>query len=187
MKDSPVMNRAAAPGSEKTLKRKQMERAASLLTLMCLLCQAVGAQQPEAGAAGRQPNAAGWLPGLTASEALELLEGGALTSERYVAALLGRADELQGLNVFISLDPAAALAAAREADRRRSLGLPCGRLCGLPVIVKDNIDSADLPTTAGTPALAAHRPATNAAVLRRLFDEGAVLVKPFGPGVWPTT
>lgn len=116
------------------------------------------------------------LPGLTASEALELMEGGALSSEAYVATLLGRADALHGLNVFISRDSAAVLAAARAADIRRALGLPCGRLCGLPVIVKDNIDSAELPTTAGTPALAAHRPATNAAVLRRLLDEGAVLL-----------
>ena len=116
------------------------------------------------------------LTELTASDALELLEGGALSSEEYVAALLLRADALQSLNVFISRDSAAALAAAREADRRRAAGLPCGRLCGLPVIVKDNIDSADLLTTAGTPALVAHRPAANAAVLQSLLDEGAVLL-----------
>jgi len=113
---------------------------------------------------------------LTASEALELMEAGALTSEQYVGALLARADSLRSLNVFITADPAAALAAARAADARRAAGLPCGRLCGLPVVVKDNIDSADLRTTAGTPALAAHRPAANAAVLQRLLDEGAVLV-----------
>src|ERR1044072_5858708 len=116
------------------------------------------------------------LPELTASEALELMERDKLTSEQYVAALLERADALQGLNVFISRDSAAALAAAREADRRRALRLPCGGLCGLPVIVKDNINSADLPTTAGTPALASNRPATNAAVLQSLLDEGAILL-----------
>lgn len=116
------------------------------------------------------------LPELTAADALELLESGSLSSEAYVAALLQRADGLQGLNVFISRDSAAALSAAREADRRRSLGLPCGRLCGLPVIVKDNIDSAALPTTGGTPALVSHRPAANAAVLQALLDEGAVLL-----------
>jgi len=126
-------------------------------------------------ALGQSPPAES-LPELTASEALELMEGGALTSEQYVTALLQRADALQGLNVFISRDSAAALAAAREADRRRALGLPCGRLCGLPVIVKDNINSADLPTTAGTPALASNRPAANAAVLQALLDEGAILL-----------
>ncbi|HEV2801719.1 MAG TPA: indoleacetamide hydrolase [Pyrinomonadaceae bacterium] len=116
------------------------------------------------------------LAELTASEALDLIERGELTSEEYVAALLERADSLSGLNVFISRDAAAALAAAREADRRRALGLPCGRLCGLPLIVKDNINSAALPTTGGTPALVSNRPTTNAVVLQRLLDEGAILL-----------
>ena len=144
-----------------------MKRIVSFALSVCLLSSglALGQSLPAAS-----------LPELTASDALELLERRALSSEEYVAALLQRADALQSLNVFISRDAAAALAAAREADRRRAAGLPCGRLCGLPVIVKDNIDSADLRTTAGTPALAAHRPAANAAVLQSLLDEGAVLL-----------
>ena len=130
----------------------------------------------EADADARRPHPAESLPELTAAEALELMERGALTSEEYVAALLRRADALQSLNVFISRDSSAALSAARAADARRAAGQPCGRLCGLPVIVKDNIDSADLPTTAGTPALLGHSPAANAAVLQRLLGEGAVLL-----------
>lgn len=118
----------------------------------------------------------GSLLELTAAEALDLMESGGLTSEEYVTALLRRADQLESLNVFITRDSEAVLAAARLADERRRLGLPCGRLNGLPVIVKDNIDSADLPTTAGTPALRSHRPASNAAVLQRLLDEGAILM-----------
>lgn len=113
---------------------------------------------------------------LTASEALDLMESGRLTSEEYVTALIERADELESLNVFITRDSEAVLAAARLADQRRQAGLPCGRLNGLPVIVKDNIDSADLPTTAGTPALQSNRPAGNAVVLQRLLDEGAILM-----------
>ena len=46
----------------------------------------------------------------------------------------------------------------------------------MPVIVKDNIDSAALPTTGGTPGLSSHRPAANAVVLQRLLDEGAILM-----------
>ncbi|HEY9284957.1 MAG TPA: amidase family protein [Pyrinomonadaceae bacterium] len=157
-----------------------MKRIMPLALAACLIIPALTLGQARdadaTGPAGRRPRPAESMPELTASEALELMEGGVLSSEYYVAALLGRADSLAILNVFISRDSAAALSAAREADRRRSLGLPCGRLCGLPVVVKDNIDSADLPTTAGTPALAAHRPATNAAVLQRLLDEGAILL-----------
>lgn len=157
-----------------------MERIVSLALAACLMSSALVMGRPhridETEAARRRSQPAGSLPELTASEALELMKSGALTSEKYVTALLRRADSLEGLNVFISRDPAAALAAARSADRRRSLRLHCGRLCGLPVIVKDNINSADLPTTAGTPALVAHRPATNATILQHLLDEGAILL-----------
>lgn len=144
-----------------------MRRILPLALATCLLGSglALGQQQPA------EP-----LLELTASEALEMMERGELTSEEYVAALLQRADALQSLNVFISRDSAAVMAAARATDLRRSQGLPCGRLCGLPVIVKDNIDSAELRTTAGTPALVAHQPASNAAVLQSLLDEGAILL-----------
>jgi mandelamide amidase len=124
----------------------------------------------------QQAHSPEWLPGLNASDALDLMESGALTSEDYVRALLQRADSLHSLNVFISRDSDAALAAARRADQCRASALPCGRLNGLPIIVKDNINSADLPTTAGTPALAMNRPASNAVVLQRLLDEGAILM-----------
>jgi len=157
-----------------------MNRIIPLALAICLINSvSLLAQRPAAYHVARatpRPQVPVSLPELTASEALELLEDGTLTSEQYVAALLQRADELQSLNVFITRDSEAALSAARAADRRRLLGLPCGRLCGLPFVVKDNIDSAALRTTAGTPALASHQPAANAAVLQRLLDEGAVLM-----------
>jgi indoleacetamide hydrolase len=156
-----------------------MKRITSFCVAVCLLCSIAWAEQPGADRAARAPqqsHTATSLVELTADEALELMEKGRLTSEDYVRALLERADDLQSLNVFISRDSAAALAAARLADRCRASRLPCGRLNGLPIIVKDNINSADLPTTAGTPGLATNRPTTNAAVLQRLLDEGAILM-----------
>ncbi len=156
-----------------------MKRTISCILAICLSGFIAWAQQPaanQAGLARQQSNAPDQLTGLTAAEALELMESGQLKSEDYVRALLQRADNLQGLNVFISRDSEAALAAARLADQRRASGLPCGRLNGLPIIVKDNINSADLPTTGGTPALATNRPTSNAAVLQRLLDEGAILM-----------
>ncbi|HEV2761730.1 MAG TPA: amidase family protein, partial [Pyrinomonadaceae bacterium] len=150
-----------------------MKRIIPLVLAACLFNSVlVCARQPAVGS----PPPADALTELTAAEALELLESGALTSEQYVSALLARADELQGLNVFITRDSEGALSAARAADQRRAAGLPCGRLCGLPFVVKDNINSAGLRTTAGTPALASHQPAANAAAVQRLLDEGAVLV-----------
>ncbi len=125
--------------------------------------------------AAPQARLIGSLPELTAAEAVQAIRLRSLTSEAYVAALLQRADQLQHLNTFISRDATAALTAARQADRRRAW-FRTGRLNGLPIIVKDNINSAALPTTAGTPGLRSNRPATNAIVLQRLLNEGAVLL-----------
>ncbi|MGA8227051.1 MAG: indoleacetamide hydrolase, partial [Xanthobacteraceae bacterium] len=80
------------------------------------------------------------------------------------------------LNAFISLDPDAVRAAARNADQRRQRGERLGPLHGVPIALKDNFDTADFTTTAGTPALAAHRPTRNAAVVQRLLDAGALIL-----------
>jgi allophanate hydrolase len=92
-----------------------------------------------------------------------------------VTASLARiaADDRPG--VWISLvDPDAALAAARDVDarRRRGVDLP---LAGTTLAVKDNIDVAGLPTTAGCPAFA-YRPAVHAPVVAALSAAGAIVI-----------
>lgn len=69
-----------------------------------------------------------------------------------------------------------ALEEAAERDRQREAGVPLGVLHGMPVIVKDNIDTAGVRTTAGSLHLADHVPAEDAEVVRRLRAAGAVLV-----------
>ena len=51
-----------------------------------------------------------------------------------------------------------------------------GRLQGLPIVVKDNIDVAGMPTTAGSPALAGHMPRKSATAVTRLLDAGAIVI-----------
>lgn len=128
-----------------------------------------------AGAVAAQGHVIGSLTELSASDALQALRLRRLTSAEYAGALLQRADRLEDLNVFISRDSAAVLAAARTADQRRERYFR-GRLNGLPIIVKDNINSANLPTTGGTPGLRQNQPARNAVVLQRLLNEGAILM-----------
>jgi aspartyl-tRNA(Asn)/glutamyl-tRNA(Gln) amidotransferase subunit A len=79
------------------------------------------------------------------------------------------------LNAFVAIDAAGAETQARESDARREQGKAIGRLDGVPVAIKDNIDVAGLPTQAGMPGVRA--PATrDAAVVERLRGAGAVLL-----------
>ncbi|MFM0047809.1 indoleacetamide hydrolase [Paraburkholderia sediminicola] len=113
---------------------------------------------------------------LTATEALQAMQDGTLTSEAYVTTLLARANALKGLNSWIALNTDGALAAARKIDAARAAGRKLGPLAGLPIYVKDNIDAEGFPTTAGTPALKHLMPAQNAPTLQRLLDAGAIVL-----------
>ncbi|MGH8259929.1 MAG: indoleacetamide hydrolase, partial [Steroidobacteraceae bacterium] len=61
-------------------------------------------------------------------------------------------------------------------DVRQRTGHPIGPLHGVPLALKDNLDTLDHPTTAGTPALRGHRPRTNGIVVQRLIDAGAIVL-----------
>ena len=89
----------------------------------------------------------------------------------YAEALLAQCEAANGLNAFIHLDPQQVLDAAGRAAPGSG-----GRLSGLPVPVKDNFDTDNMPTTGGTPGLPDHRPARNAPVVQRLIDEGAIVM-----------
>lgn len=116
------------------------------------------------------------IDNLTIAGALRAMADGSLSSEALVSAYIDRARARSGLNIFITLDEAGALAAARAVDTLRAAGQPLGPLAGIPVVVKDNIHVAGLPSTAGTPALADFVPAEDAPVVRRLREAGAVML-----------
>jgi mandelamide amidase len=113
---------------------------------------------------------------LTASQAVGAIASGSLSAEAYVTTLLARAENLTSLNSIITLNKEGALAAAKNVDACRRAGHQLGVLAGLPLIVKDNINTKDLPTTGGTPALQHFRPASNAEVLQKLLDAGAIIL-----------
>lgn len=79
------------------------------------------------------------------------------------------------LNAITSQDGERLLAAARMADERRERGEPLRLLEAAPVLVKDNIDTCDYPTSAGTPALARDVPRQDAGVVGRLREAGALI------------
>ncbi len=112
---------------------------------------------------------------LTAAQAAAAIRNGSLSAEAYAESLIAQGATWGHLNAFISHDPDALLAAARAADERQRAGEPLGPLHGVPLVLKDNIDTVDLPTTGGTAALRDHRPGRNAPVAQALFDAGAIL------------
>lgn len=113
--------------------------------------------------------------GLTAAEALAALRDKRFSARTYAEAVLARSEALGRLNAFISQDADALLAAAEAADKTLATGSDPAPLLGLPMAIKDNIDTSDLPTTGGTPALRDWRPSTNAPVMQALLDAGALL------------
>ena len=122
------------------------------------------------------PRATDELIRLTAVEAVALLKRGELSALEYARALLERCDSGRKLNAFITLRPEPVLEAARLCDRRRQAGERLGPLHGLPIPIKDSINTADLPTTAGTPALRHFQPREDAPLVTALRNAGAIVL-----------
>ena len=109
-------------------------------------------------------------------QAVEMMRTGELMAEALAEELLARCAAASSLNAFISLEPDRVRAAARCADKHRERGKRLGPLHGVPLVIKDNIHTADFPTTGGTPGLAAHRPKRNAPIVQQLLDAGAFVL-----------
>jgi indoleacetamide hydrolase len=116
------------------------------------------------------------LPEMSAVEAVAAMQRGSLTAERYAWALLEQCERGQALNAFITLDRERVLATARAADQRRKSGAKLGPLHGLPIPIKDSVNTNDLRTTAGTPALREFQPKKDAPIVRRLRETGALVL-----------
>jgi indoleacetamide hydrolase len=132
-----------------------------LLSLTCL-------------AAGAQPSD---LTQLTVTDAAKLIRQGRISSEDLTRALLAKIAANADLNAFITIDAVKAMEAARAADEaRRRDPAHFGPLHGVPLVVKDNIQVAGMPASAGTPALRTFVPAGNATTVQALLDAGAIVL-----------
>lgn len=117
------------------------------------------------------------LAGLGAVEAHARLTGGALSATDYAQALLERVDAVEPrVLAWAHLDRSHFLAQAEAADEDHAAGRGDGPLFGLPVGVKDIIDTADLPTEDGTVLHAGRTPREDAAVVRRLRAAGGLVM-----------
>ncbi|MEO6269133.1 MAG: indoleacetamide hydrolase [Lautropia sp.] len=115
------------------------------------------------------------LTELTLTAAAEAIASGRLGPVEYTEALLAQAMRVANLNAFIHLDPEQVRAAARDAEQGRSKGAAVGPLFGIPLALKDNLDTAGIATTGGTPGLRDNVPSRNAPIVQRLIDAGAIV------------
>ena len=117
------------------------------------------------------------LTALSATKAAAEIARGAISSEEYTRACLDRIAALEPkVQAFAHLDAEQALTQARERDEWRKSGRPIGPLHGVPVGIKDIIDTSDYPTECGSPALSGRRPRNDATVVARLRAAGAVII-----------
>src|SRR5262245_26506871 len=149
-------------------------------TVSVLGAAAVGAARPGFAQADRpKPIAAGAdsLAGLTLTDASARLRSGAVTSTDLVQACLARIDVYNPkINAFITVTRDAALAQAKALDAEQRAGKLRGPLHGIPIALKDNIDTAGVRTTAASAVFDDRVPGEDAEVARRLTAAGEVLV-----------
>ncbi len=113
----------------------------------------------------------------TIEAAAKALRAGKITSEELVQSCLARVDEVEStVEAWTFLDPEYALAQARRADEARQEGHPLGPLHGIPVGIKDIIDTADMPTEDGTVLHAGRRPSVDSTVVALLREAGAIIM-----------
>jgi Asp-tRNA(Asn)/Glu-tRNA(Gln) amidotransferase A subunit family amidase len=109
---------------------------------------------------------------LTASAAARLIAAGEISSEAVVEACLARILEREAsVHAWAFLDPDRARESARKLDRSP----PRGPLHGVPIAVKDIIDTSDMPTAMGSPIYAGNRPLGDAACVAAVRNAGAVI------------
>jgi amidase len=113
----------------------------------------------------------------SAREQRDLVVAGEISAVELTEAHLGRIEEVNPrVNAIVTLVPERALAEAADLDARAARGEPLGLLHGLPVAIKDLMDTAGIRTTYGSWVHADHLPERDALIVTRLRAAGAVVI-----------
>ncbi len=127
--------------------------------------------------AAAKADAADDLTALTLTEASAKMQSRAVTSVQLTQALLNRIHAYQPkVNAYITILDEQALAQAASLDAELKAGKSRGPLHGLPIALKDNIDTAGIRTTAASPMFKDRIPTEDAAIVERLRAAGVVLI-----------
>ncbi|WP_277962724.1 amidase [Pseudomonas sp. RIT-To-2] len=123
------------------------------------------------------PHNPGFFHGASVVELGRRLRAGDVTCIELTQASLDSITKLNPcLNAFVHVDAQGALDQAAWADSELRAGRDHGPLHGIPIAIKDNIDTFDMPTTYGSAHFANHRPTKDAACVARLREAGAIVV-----------
>ena len=117
------------------------------------------------------------LSAWTAAQAASEIARGAVSAEDYTRACLERIEAVEPeIRAFAHLDSHHAIAQAKALDERKARGMALGPLHGVPVAIKDIIETSDFPTECGSAVLSGRRPYHDAHVVKRLREAGAVII-----------
>jgi amidase len=146
---------------------RTMTKAGALILTFGLMFQSVAAQKTVD------------LDAATIAEVNAAFARGTLTSERLTQMFLARIEAYDrkgpSLRSVIMVNPKA-LETARAMDAERKAKGPRSPLHGIPIIIKDNVDTADMPTTGGSVLLEGSIPPDDAFVVKKLRAAGAIII-----------
>jgi amidase len=152
------------------MKLLASKAAGQLLTLLCLTLSAAAVAADGNGFK---------LEETTIADAHAAMRDGKLTARRLVEMYLARIDAYDkkgpALNAVILVNPKA-LQIADELDAKFKASGPVGPLHGIPVLLKDNVTTADMPTTGGSLSLQGYVPPDDATIVKKLKEAGAIII-----------
>lgn len=127
------------------------------------------------------------LEEITVDQLQERYENGNLTASQVTRAYLDRIEDIDrngpGLNSIITVNPNA-LEIADSLDQERRDGTVRGPLHGVPIILKDNIDTYDMATTAGSRFMEGSVPPEDAFIIKKLREAGAIILAKANLSEW---
>ena len=164
------------------IRRSFLKNAAAAGAAMAAISQLPACDQPAASSSKKENDPFNDFDFLetTIADLQQLMVAGKLTAEALTQAYLIRIEAIDkngpGINSVIEINPEA-LTMARTLDEERKTGKVRSSLHGIPILIKDNIDTADqMETTAGALALQGNKAAKDATIVRQLREAGAVLL-----------
>jgi len=114
---------------------------------------------------------------LTVSEAREQMQNGELSAEELTRSVIDCTKKRElSINAYRHLDPDGAIEKAKEVDAQRAKGEDLPSLAGIPIAVKDNLCTRDMPTTCSSNILASFNPPYDATVVSKLRKQQAVIL-----------